>query len=68
MICVFASNLLSNAIFVKGNVYEATCHSSRQVFLKCPIGMNLQIHMDYANCDGSWVYESENGTYRFDIV
>lgn len=67
MACVFASNLLSDAIFVMGEQYEAN-RVDGQIFLKCPIGMIIQVNMDFSNRAGSWVHESENGTYRFDLV
>lgn len=69
MICVYASNLLSNAIFKDGETYEVTRNEEKQVFIKCPIGMNLEIKMDFADQTGKWVYDNkENGTYRFDLV
>ena len=69
MVCVYASNNLSDAIFQMGNEYTASRTEDKKVFLTCPIGMQLEVVLNLnPTLTGSWSYESENGTYRFNIV
>lgn len=65
MKCVHATNLLSDAAFINGKTYDAFRENGK-VFVKCEIGMNIQIQIG-SGLDGKsvWVYNGENGTYHF---
>ena len=52
MICVYASNLLSDALFVKGESYIATRENGK-VFVTDKIGMKIQVTGGYTSNDGN---------------
>lgn len=64
MLCVFASNLLNDAAFIKGREYECFRDNDKNVFVKCEIGMNIQLQIVEHEGKSAWGCDN-NGGYKF---
>lgn len=68
MTCNFASNLSNVAPFTLGEEYIATRDEEGKIFLKCNLGIDIQVNYNVSNTKGSWIYQSDDlGCFGFNI-